>query len=352
MNTTLAATNQRIHTLDAVRGFALMGIVLVNILPLLQTQNPLPGSPDAWMYYFLNFAVESRFFVIFSILFGVGFHLFISRAKAKGANSTALFIRRLIVLLILGFVHKQFHPGEALFIYAIFGFLLMPFYRLQARTNLLVGLILALLVCATGFKPLLVLPLFILGLAVGQYGVFQNIEGFMPVIKKIQGVTLLLSLIGLYVQYLLIPANMDLSYAIIVDEGISESALQQLTYYTIAITSVGLVMAAFYTTTLMRLLQNRTAQALLSPLAAYGRMALTNYVGQTVLILGAGYLFDLYGKVGYVQTTLICLAIYVVQIAFSSIWLSVYKMGPLEWVWRAFTYMSFSPMRRERSGAR
>lgn len=70
-------------------------------------------------------------------------------------------------------------------------------------------------------------------------------------------------------------------------------------------------------------------------------MALTNYVGQTVLILGAGYLFDLYGKVGYVQTTLICLAIYVVQIAFSSLWLSVYKMGPLEWIWSTFTYMSF-----------
>ncbi|WP_103108407.1 DUF418 domain-containing protein [Brevibacillus reuszeri] len=349
MSTTIAATNRRIHTLDAVRGFALMGIVLVNILPLLQAQNPTPGSPDAWMYYFLNFAVESRFFVIFSFLFGVGFHLFISRAKEKGANSTALFIRRLIVLLAFGFVHKMFHPGEALFIYAIFGFLLMPFYRARAKTNLLVGVILAVLVCATGFKPLLVLPLFILGLAVGQYGVFQNIERFLPVIKKIQGVTFFLSIIGLYVQYLLLPANMELSYMMIVDEGMSESALQKLTYYTIALTSVGLVMATFYTTTLMRLLQNKRLQSLLSPLATYGRMALTNYVGQTVLILGAGYLFDLYGKLGYVQTTLICLGIYVVQIALSSLWLSFFKMGPLEWVWRTFTYMSLSPLRKVRA---
>lgn len=255
------------------------------------------------MYYFLDSAVESRFFVIFSFLFGVGFYLFISRTKAKGANSTAMFIRRLIVLLVFGFVH-----------------------------NLFVGLILALLICATGFKALLILPLFILGLAVGQYGVFQNIERFMPLIKKIQGVTFLLSIIGLYVQYLLIPANMDLYDMIVVEDSMSGSAL----FYTIALTTTGFVMAAFYTTTLMRLLQNRTTQVLLSPLAAYGRMALTNYVGQTVLILGAGYLFDLYGKVGYVQTTLICLAIYVVQIAFSSLWLSVYKMGPLEWIWRTF----------------
>lgn len=325
-----------------------MGIALVNIPPLLRAQSSLTGSPDAWMYYFLDFAVESRFFVIFSFLFGVGFYLFISRAKAKGANSTALFIRRLIVLLVFGFVHNLFHPGEALLIYAVFGFLLMPFYRLQAKTNLFVGLILALLVCATGFKVLLIPPLFILGLAVGQYGVFQNIERFMPVIKKIQGVTFLLSIIGLYVQYLLIPANMDSYDKITVEDSMLESAL----FYTIALTTTGFVMAAFYTTTLMRLLQNRTAQALLSPLAAYGRMALTNYVGQTVLILGAGYLFALYGKVGYVQTTLICLAIYVVQIAFSSLWLSVYKMGPLEWIWRTFTYMSFSPMRRQRTAGR
>jgi len=133
---------------------------------------------------------------------------------------------------------------------------------------------------------------------------------------------------------------------------VDDSALESALFYTIALTTTGFVMAAFYTTTLMRLLQNRTAQALLSPLAAYGRMALTNYVGQTVLILGAGYLFDLYGKIGYVQTTLICLAIYVIQIAFSSLWLSVYKMGPLEWIWRTITYMSFSPMLRERTAGR
>ncbi|MGG3306692.1 hypothetical protein ABER23_04600 [Paenibacillus lautus] len=194
------------------------------------------------MYYFLDSAVESRFFVIFSFLFGVGFHLFISRTKAKGANSTALFIRRLIVLLVFGFVHNLFHPREALFIYAVSGFLLMPFYRLQAKTNLFVGLILALLICATGFKALLILPLFILGLAVGQYGVFQNIERFMPLIKKIQGVTFLLSIIGLYVQYLLIPANMDLYDMIVVEDSMSGSAL----FYTIALTTTGFVMAALY----------------------------------------------------------------------------------------------------------
>ncbi|MFG0215585.1 DUF418 domain-containing protein [Brevibacillus porteri] len=339
--------NQRIDTLDTVRGFALMGILLVNIVALLYAQTPEIGSVDHWLFQFFNFFVESRFFVIFSFLFGVGFYIFISRAKAKGANSTVLFIRRLIALLALGYVHKMFHPGEALFIYAIFGFILLPFYRLKGRTNLVIGLILSIAVSATGFKPLLVLPLFILGLAVGQYGVFQDIPRFLPVIKKVQGVTFILSLIGLFIQYRLTPADPAMGGAnLVVDDTMSEETLQQLMNYTIALTSTGLVMAAFYTTTLIRLLQNKIVQTILSPLTSYGRMALTNYVGQTVLILVGSYLFDWFGNLGYLQTTLICLGIYVVQIIFSVIWLSIFRMGPLEWVWRLFTYMKITPLRK------
>lgn len=337
-------TNERISTLDTVRGFALMGILLVNIVALLYAQTPEPGTVDDWLFQFFNFFVESRFFVIFSFLFGVGFYIFISRAKEKGANSTVLFIRRLIALLVIGFVHKMFHPGEALFIYAIFGFLLMPFYRLKARTNLMIGLILTIAVCAIGFKALLVLPMFILGLAVGQYGVFQDIPRFMAVIKKVQGVTLALSLIGLYLQYRLAPDDPFFMANMVYDESVSEELLLQLTYYMIALTSTGVVMAAFYTTTLIRLLQNRTVQKLLSPLTSYGRMALTNYVGQTVLILVGSYLFGWFGNVGYLETTLISLGIYVVQIAFSVLWLAVFRMGPLEWAWRMFTYLKLSPL--------
>ncbi|WP_051556864.1 DUF418 domain-containing protein [Brevibacillus agri] len=339
--------NQRINTLDTVRGFALLGIVLVNILPLLSVQTPAPGSVDAWLFQFFNFAVESRFFVIFSFLFGVGFHLFVSRAKEKGANSTALFIRRLISLLAFGFVHKMFHPGEALFIYAIFGFMLMPFYRLRAKTNLAIGLILSILVCATGVKPFLVLPLFILGLSVGQFGVFQDIPRFLPAIKKVQGIAFALTLLGLYAQYQFLPSDPFMSAQTIVVDDISEQQLLELTYYTIALTSTGFVMSAFYTTTLIRLLEHRSVQKALAPLTSYGRMALTNYVGQTVLILAGGYLFGWYGTLSYWQSTLICLGIYALQMACSMLWLSVFRMGPLEWVWRVCTYMRVTPLLRD-----
>ncbi len=75
-------------------------------------------------------------------------------------------------------------------------------------------------------------------------------------------------------------------------------------------------------------------------------MALTNYVGQTVLILVGGYLFDWFGNLGYLQTTLICLGIYVVQMVLSVLWLSVFRIGPLEWIWRLFTYMKITPLQK------
>ncbi|GEB33217.1 membrane protein [Brevibacillus parabrevis] len=351
--TALAPTGtQRIDTLDTVRGFALLGIILVNILPLLDVKTPTPGSLDAWLFQFFNFAVESRFFVIFSFLFGVGFHLFVSRAKAKGANSTVLFVRRLLALLAFGFVHKMFHPGEALFIYAIFGFMLMPFYRLKARTNLIVGLILAMFVCSTGFKPMLVLPLFILGLSVGQFGVFQDIPRFLPAIKKVQGIAFVLMLVGLYAQYHFLPADPFMTANMIVVDDMSEEQLLALTYYTIALTSTGFVMSAFYVTTLIRLLQHSGVQKALAPLTSYGRMALTNYVGQTVLILVGGYLFGWYGTLTYWQSTLFCLGIYVGQMAFSMLWLSAFRMGPLEWIWRVFTYLQVTPLRKDSNGKR
>ena len=92
-------TNKRIDELDYIRGFALLGIILVNILALLNIKIPDPNTVDASYQRFLYLFVEGRFFSIFSFLFGVGFYIFISRAIAKGKNGYVL--RRLVALFIL-----------------------------------------------------------------------------------------------------------------------------------------------------------------------------------------------------------------------------------------------------------
>jgi uncharacterized membrane protein YeiB len=113
--------NNRIDILDYLRGFALIGILLVNAPFLLKMDSPSPNSIDASYQRFLYLFVEGRFFTIFTFLFGIGFYIFITRAKAKNYNAYLLFIRRLVVLLAIGCIHIMFNPDEALAAYAVLG---------------------------------------------------------------------------------------------------------------------------------------------------------------------------------------------------------------------------------------
>ena len=101
------AVAKRIDVLDYLRGFALLGIILVNILPLLAVKLPSQGSADASYQRFLFLFVEGRFYTLFSFLFGVGFYLFISRANAKGEKWFPI-----VFPAYLNFVHLWIHPCE------------------------------------------------------------------------------------------------------------------------------------------------------------------------------------------------------------------------------------------------
>ena len=85
---------------------------------------------------------------------------------------------------------------------------------------------------------------------------------------------------------------------------------------------------------------------MLAPLKYYGRMALTNYIGQTAMILIAGSVFNFVENLTYMQTLYVCIAIYTIQIVFSVIWMKIFKMGPLEWIWRVITYWTVTPLKK------
>lgn len=195
------STNKRIDALDYIRGFALLGIILVNILDLLHINIPEPKTIDASYQRFLYLFVEGRFYSIFSFLFGVGFFIFLSRANAKGKNGYVLFIRRLIILLAFGLIHTVFQPGEALKYYAICGFIVLPFYKVNKHINLAIGLTLIIVFGVMGEKLLLTLPLILLGLAAGQYHVFENLSQKIKSFAIFTTIMFVLSGIGLSVQY-------------------------------------------------------------------------------------------------------------------------------------------------------
>ncbi|KAA0764086.1 DUF418 domain-containing protein [Bacillus sp. SH5-2] len=313
--------SNRIDILDYLRGFGLIGILLVNAPFLLKMDPPPLGPIDTSYQRFLYLFIEGRFYTIFTFLFGIGFYIFIARAKAKGSNEYLLFIRRLILLSIMGYILSIFFSGEILGLYARWGIFLLPFYKVRRQFNLVFALLGILCLSFLGSKDLLVFPLFLLGLAVGQYCVFEkileNIRGFKVFTVIMAG----LSLIGLVIHY------------ISFNHGTRVSG----TSYRIGL-MIGPIISACYVGALVLLLQSVWVQKLLCPLKHYGRMALTNYVCQVALVLIADYYFQLTGNITYLQTFFLCIGIYVFQLLASTAWLQFFRMGPLEWLWRTFTY--------------
>ncbi|MEK5643603.1 hypothetical protein BK138_00130 [Paenibacillus rhizosphaerae] len=316
-------TKNRIAVLDALRGFAILGILLVNITSIMEAAFPSRGTLDWGLSRFYDYAVEQRFYVIFSLLFGTGFYIFISRSKARGDNAVVLFMRRLAALLVFGVAHFIFQPGEALHVYAVIGFLLIPFYNGKPAFNF------AAMLAALGLSLVLgeyavTLAMFLLGLLLGQIEFFTRIDEFVPQLRLTAWVCLALTPGAIYLQYRTFPT-------IWYEEGANVA---------------GLVMAAFYVSTFLLLYRNRRIQQLLKPLAAFGRTALTNYLGQTAIIVVILFLFDLKQKVSVSETTLIALCIYAVQIPLSLLWLKRFRMGPMEWLWRLLTYGKRIPIRK------
>jgi uncharacterized membrane protein YeiB len=327
--------NKRIDTLDYLRGFALLGIILVNIPALLWLELP-NTSVDTTYNRFLILFVEGKFFSIFSFLFGVGFYIFISRAMAKNEKAYLLFIRRIIILLLIGLVHSYFQPGEALTIYAVFGLIALPFYKVRKEINVTIGLILLAVTAYFGIKIVMPFPLILLGLAAGQYRIFEKINENRKKLLIFTVIMFGISLGGLLYQWHYVPEAMV---------NFDNMSKDELTVHVTNVENFSLIglqfspfVSAFYVGSLMLLLQLPFFQVLLSPLKDYGRMALTNYLGQTALILIIGNAFHLIGNTRFIQSLWICIGIYIFQLLFSKIWLKFFKFGPLEWLWRMGTY--------------
>lgn len=181
----------------------------------------------------------------------------------------------------------------------------------------------------------------LLGLVCGQYRVFENLVSKTKQIMLFTILTLAASVIGFYIQYQSIPSQPFINMIFMEADGTYDQAS---TFLRIGIT-IGPLLSAFYVGLLLLLLRFKVFQRLLSPLKYYGRMALTNYLGQTIFIFIAGKLF-ITPQLSYIDTLLICITIYAIQLAFSMVWLQFFKMGPLEWIWRIITYWKVIPIRR------
>ncbi|SEG76822.1 Uncharacterized membrane protein YeiB [Nonomuraea solani] len=299
----------RIDALDVLRGFTLCEILLANIQLIANDSSALVAQPmgawDPWLGL-----------PIFSLLFGIGFSLLLDSAGKRAPRPWLVLLRRLLALLVVGLVHKLLWPGEILTTYAIVGILvLLPSSWLPRWA--VAGLSAALLTVAviSGGGPLLIAGLFLLGSALVRFGVVEKIETSTrgPVLL---GLVFAAGLAGLRV--------------------VGPSSVSTL---------ADLLLAGVYVCALLILLRTPLRPVLRYVFAPLGRMALTNYLTATLLVLAATHILGLpigrYLTTAYVTAGVILAA----QWLFAALWLRRYRQGPLEWLWRWATWARRSTLR-------
>ena len=388
-----AAKSERYDVLDALRGFALLGIFAANIRffsgwDFLSEEARIALSGESYpIWDFLHLAlVDGKFYTLFSLLFGIGFALQLSRLEGRGAAATKIYLRRTLILLGFGFIHLFiFWEGDILTPYAMLGFVLLAIRRWSDRA-LLIAAGVSMLVPPMGYA---LFWAFGIDQSLGLYGVASPIcpSFFSDPVSELRLATVseqltcsigggiarfgylfdtwrwpklfAIMLLGLWTGRQLVRGtllnNTKLLTTVLVIGGLSGAiagpilaslngigfgrphsmqGLYAVIAYTFAVIPLGLAYAAGF------VLLWRIARPVLNIMAAPGRMALTNYLSQTAigLIVFLGIGFNQAGLWSIQSLYLFAGAVYLGQILFSNLWLSRFQYGPLEWIWRTLTY--------------
>ena len=385
------AEKKRYLILDALRGFALLGIILANFpeFSLWTFADPAAHTPlDRVVRALQYFFIDGKFYTLFSLLFGIGFSIQLENAGQR----TGTFYRRMSVLFVIGLLHLLFlWSGDILMLYAAMGMLLPLFRRLPSKGLLAAaGASLVLPVISDALFPHLadpleagymglsdrfgisevgfaawlrdidgygdmsrflrmgavermwefvsshryfkVLGLFLLGYVIGRQRLFADLTAYRTLMKRVLTCGLAL---GLPVSALYTWSCMEGGSTVLRD-----------VFYLLSVYPMGLAYAAGFTL----LFERRPGAPAWRLFGSTGRMACTNYLGQSVfgILLFYGIGLGWGAGVDLLTTELIALGVYVFQMIFSHFWLKRFRYGPVEWVWRMITYRQRLPMLRDR----
>jgi uncharacterized protein len=385
------AESERIELFDALRGFALLGILLVNFWGPAGTRF---AQLDSFVSGALDVLVSGSFYPLYSFLFGLGFAVQLASARAKGSGSSLLFFRRLLVLFLIGTVHEVLiWNGDILVAYSILGLALIPLHHLPQKALLLLAVAMfvaglwgpqirrrvegarveanELLTAARGVEQRIAnnrswsvdeaSTSYAQAVRTRWQEHMNNIRGRTNWLNWLLSDVLLYFLIGLMVgrsrvlhearerrRTLFVAAGLatvvGVGGAVAWNVGWMDARpwLDELGYN---IANPGLTAFYVLATTLLFTFTSwgRRAFGLLVPA---GRMGLTNYLMQSIVMttLSAPY------ALGWTPTTTAWIAInlaffFGVQAPLSGWWLARYRYGPAEWLWRSTTYGVMQPFR-------
>lgn len=366
-----AAAPPRLEVVDVLRGFALLGIWLVHFLTTFVGQHgdgtgpagPLSAAETAVRLGVDTFVI-GKFFGIFSLLFGLGFALQLRSASAKGQPYTARFVWRLALLGGIGWLHRLLFEFEILHVYAVVGLLLVLVYRwrnawLLCTSSLLfvIGLCFAfwlgpatalftqafgetagnfLVDELSGFRAFTIAALFVLGLYLGRRDVFADTAPNRVFFNR----ALVVAAVA-FAGTRLIYNNLDLL--------LGTGAGPAVRFYDTFFNLKSLVVSALYVVGLVKLYRQPIFRRALAWLGPLGKMGLSTYVLQSLLLLLFAWCGQRYVGAAPMPLKWVLGAaalLFAAQAAAAHAWMRRFRYGPLEWLWRSATYGQWQPLWR------
>jgi uncharacterized protein len=387
-----------------VRGFALFGVMLVNMFNFGATSIIWTEPHDVAAHSVMRFFFETKSWRLFSFLFGFGFALQFLRAEQRQGNFLPTYIWRLVLLFFFGMANALLYDGDILMYYAELGLLLILFWKMPPRVLILIAA-----GCLFVFPAQRALQTMVIGttphtdtietrleservlfeeaLEMHAYSVGtiadvmkENAQVIPPnLFEDFYGIESALAffamfLLGLYVgrrRILHEPSRHELLIRRTccwgIGLGIIAMSLERVLHFTtgyelfrehlisplpqfvgdLAFAYGATALALGYAAGIVILAQHTRWRRLVAPLASVGRMALSIYLLQTLMFstLYYGYGFGQVGRIGPAMVLVYALVFFAIQILFANWWLQRFRYGPAEWLWRSLTYRQRQPMR-------
>jgi uncharacterized protein len=395
--------SERIIPIDALRGFAVLGILIMNIQSYSMIEaaylNPtaygdLTGI-NKWVWTLSHIFANEKFMGVFSILFGAGILLFTGRVEARGKKSAGLHYRRTLFLILIGLAHAYLlWYGDILVAYGLCALLLFFFRKLAPKWLLPMGIVTVAVAsiifvlfgwslpywpqeayqqtlqswspsaeavareisayrggwleqmshripAAIMLQTFLFLTLMgwraggmmLVGMGLFKWGVLSAERS-----KRFYATLMVLGFaVGLPTIWLGVVRNFDANWFF----DYSMFLGMQFNYWG------SIPMALGYIGIVMLIYKSISGGKLVGRFAAVGRMALTNYLLQTVICttIFYGHGLGLFGQVERSGQILIVFTVWAFELILSPVWLRHFRFGPAEWLWRSLTYLRFQPMR-------
>jgi uncharacterized protein len=379
-----------------IRGFALFGVLLVNMYNFGAYSDEWTGALDSFFFTVKHALFETKSWRLFSMLFGFGFFLQMRKSDAAGSRFMGFFVRRLAVLFLIGMGHALLYDGDILMKYAALGLLLLPFRRVPPRAILILVIALVAvfpvgnaIVSLTNNAPrsdaeemqtlserredhpylgspidiaranaeaipphifsglhnpessLAIFAMFLLGLWVGRRGILEDLPQHWPLIRFLMLAGLIVGLGSTLLEQFL---TWRWDYGVFRDHT-APIGVQIVGDSLFAFGSTALAIG--YAATIVVLSQTGRCTWMLTQFGSLGRLALTVYLSGSLLFstLFYGYGFGQLFLLGPAATTAFAVLFFCLQIAFCSWWTRRYRFGPIEWIWRSATYWHLQPNR-------